>query len=464
MAAVATVECVAMSVSAKGHQTAPDEASDSPPQAISGIQLRSRHPPAPLVTTQRLSSDRSLSGSTDSGYISQSPTPEKARLEGGQGPITEELNLSASIFFTSRVRKLRCFDKEIPETTWHRFYDLKELFSKPLYDYVSKGRAKFTAISFKLKTLGEDEANAKTCVIVMCDKSISKRVKQYFNQAIVKAQFQPCDIYADEPPLEVIVYDRPPRPIASSGFADVYGHTWDTILTLVTLCGTMLRVCQGEETRVATLGGIIKATRAGGATEPYGMTAGHIVQQEQLENDEIDGDEPNKTRYDECEESGDEDYFPENECDIELDFTLDEGFGLDDVESTTVFPMATQHAGQNTIDWSRMGHISAVCRGERNNEQNLDWALVRIDDPSYYRPNLFVTGEEDKLHTIRGELREMTYTSVENRFEEDVVLLSGTGGLKRGILSRSRSFLLQAPGQRVIETYNLTLIDEAGKS
>src|SRR5436190_7827320 len=110
--------------------------------------------------------------------------------------------------FKNKVVKLVPFNKEIPEATQNRFYDLKELFDKPLYDYLSKSKARFGAISMKLKFLGESEETAGPWIIVLSDKAVSKKIRQFFNQPSVKGEYQPSDADCNLPSFELAVINR----------------------------------------------------------------------------------------------------------------------------------------------------------------------------------------------------------------------------------------------------------------
>jgi hypothetical protein len=82
------------------------------------------------------------------------------------------------------VTRLRIFEKYIPQSTKDRFSDLVELFSKPLYDYVSKVHNKFISISMRLIVLGERESDSKPRIVVMCDNDEMKRVKQFLRSTV----------------------------------------------------------------------------------------------------------------------------------------------------------------------------------------------------------------------------------------------------------------------------------------
>lgn len=93
---------------------------------------------------------------------------------------------------------------------------------------------------------------------------------------------------------------------------------------------------------------------------------------------------------------------------------------------------------------------------------NLDWALIDIDGPLLYRPNLLVVADQNHGHSIHGELIELHDKTVDAPGGQPVMVLTGTGGVKEGRLSTSLSFLMLAPGKRLTEAYTLTLCGGSG--
>lgn len=155
----------------------------------------------------------------DSGYASQASRSGGTTPENNTQP---EFTLQPRRLFGRKPIKLKPFNKEIPKQVEDRFSDLAELFDKPLFDYVSQLGAKFTAISIKLKILGENEASAKPWILVLCDRSIVKRVREYFNQSDVKQEYSPVNLDLNLPAFQVIVCDKPPRPIGANDSIEVY--------------------------------------------------------------------------------------------------------------------------------------------------------------------------------------------------------------------------------------------------
>jgi hypothetical protein len=98
--------------------------------------------------------------------------------------------------------------------------------------------------------LGESPSTAKPWIVVLCDASISKRVKKFFDQSWVKEECRPFD--SKEPQFNYIVHKRAPRPISGNKI-DIYGSVDEQFYEHLTSCGRLLQVGSGEQTRTIIL-------------------------------------------------------------------------------------------------------------------------------------------------------------------------------------------------------------------
>ncbi|KAK0741434.1 hypothetical protein B0T18DRAFT_432539 [Schizothecium vesticola] len=137
-----------------------------------------RAAPEPAVTRDLTPTKKSgeTTADHDSGYASIASTPHE---ENGGLPLPEPSRKEIE------APKPRPFDKPIPKSLTDRFFDLRVLYSKPLWKAVSKRRSNPGDISMKLKYLGASEEEAKLYIVVQCDKAVSKKVTKFFQQAYV---------------------------------------------------------------------------------------------------------------------------------------------------------------------------------------------------------------------------------------------------------------------------------------
>lgn len=186
---------------------------------------------------------------SDSGYASIGNTTDGSATDCSQD-FPDGVALRRSIF-ERKVTKLKLFDKEIPQMIQHRFHDLHELFERPLCDYLIKAKVNPNPISIKLKVLGESEATAKPWIVVLCNKTASKKIRHFFNQHHIKADYQPSNPDYFLPSFEVFVCNRPPRRMAGT---EIYGDNDER----ATMCGKIIKVGEAHQSRFATLSGLIQ--------------------------------------------------------------------------------------------------------------------------------------------------------------------------------------------------------------
>lgn len=421
-------------------------------RAITALTM-GRTPPADIPAAIKPSLEDRSSGAMDSGYNTAVVTPESGVPESCPNSFTDGIVLPGRRLFPSKVTKLKPFDQPIPQSTQNRFEDLNELFSKPLYNYLTKARVRYTGVSIKLKVLGESKTAAKPWIVVQCDRALIKKVKQFFNQQAVKSEYQPPDADSSLPSFEIFVFARPPRQIATTNYADIYGQS-DTA-SLLTLCGMTIKANKFDMDRVATIGGLIKVAISDKDFTLYGMTVCHIISQG---NPEEDLTMDCSSGEDNDEEDG---YLLEEEKFV-LDVHSEENSVPDDTDFTREVTSDRERIKQLSVPWSNIGHISMISSGAQDHDNNLDWALVEMDNPSLCRPNLLLPPHAAHECHVNQELKELTeLQNVASR--QTVVLSSGISGFKQGILSLSSSFLMLSPGKSFVKTYNLALSDRTGK-
>jgi hypothetical protein len=128
------------------------------PELKAAAPLTQSLPTAAVARTSELSLPEPQSvGSLDSGYASKTSTPDGSLVKNQHG-FADEFLAPFGGRFSRKTVKLRTFDRPIPESIQNRFYDLKELFDRPLYNYLAEKKVKFTAISIKLKVWGKTKS------------------------------------------------------------------------------------------------------------------------------------------------------------------------------------------------------------------------------------------------------------------------------------------------------------------
>ena len=189
----------------------------------------------------------------------------------------------------------------------------------------------------------------------------------------------------------------------------------------------------------------------------YGMTAGHILVEEP----------PNGYSFDQAnipnEEDDEDEGFYSGEEEYELDNILD---GYEEADDLAIIDNGTGPVPQNTqleLLWPMIGSVSATSNKGAKTEHDLDWALIDFDRVADYRPNLLVTLNRESTAARHRPLKE-NGKATEDGSSRRVLLLSGTDGVKSGMLSTSLSFLMMGPSKAFTKTYTLVLPHNSGES
>lgn len=406
------------------------------------------------------------SGNIDSGYgsttTSTSGTPAD-KPKPSPKDIESDLVLAPArkLFARHEPTKVQVFDVPIPQLTQDSFDDLMELWSQSLCKQLAKGKTSPIGLSIKLRVVGESREVAKCCVLIQGDKKSSTKVKQFFNKRNVKEAFQ-----ANLPGVGIIVCERPPKPFAA---IDVYGLHAN--LSTPTLCGLMINTGGDHNSKFATLGGVIKVT-ATKETKFYVLTTGHIVAHYKNQEVEIDSDhsdasedfndfaDDDSTLNDEGSGDGYDGFWFEGEEVFEL---VHSSIGDHDTSTAQLkreISRLAEAPSWNSEQWSKVGQVSTFSQINTKETRNFDWALIELDDPSQYRPNVLpFDGSEGnlKLSTLEPE-------SLPKGTKREVILKTGTSGQLEGQISAAKSYFLTAPGRSFVKAYDLVLKNEQGEA
>lgn len=217
----------------------------------------------------------------------------------------------------------------------------------------------------------------------------------------------------------------------------------------------LLHVLLSLEQELLTTRLEFRLVKPSGIVSLYGMTAGHILAQQPLEQygfDHVDihneGDEE-----DEGYDSGVEEY--------ELGDTFEGGEEAQDLAITgnTTRPFS-QNAQLGRL-WPKIGNVFAASNEGTITGQDHDWALIEFVRVADYLPNLLVPSNGEERTAKHRPLKE-NRKSAEDGSSRKVFLLSGTGGVKSGTLSTSLSFLMMGPAKAFTKTYTLVLPHGSG--
>jgi hypothetical protein len=379
----------------------------------------------------RKSRPANLHGPVDSGYGSFAPSPDtqKAEFVGQSLPGT----------------KLKYFNRSIPEQLNARFFDIKFLYTQPLLEAIRKKRRNAGDIGMKLKYLGLTEQSTELYIVIQCDKKTAKIVKKFFAQPHIDEELRPD--------FKVFVLDEELTRLADDDTIQVFADG----MPIKTWCGVPITMsCEVGPTASATLGGIVMVEDATGKKTLYGLTASHALSDIKATGlptpDVSDSDSESDLSDSESEASKEASNFSQLELSRSYEAPEEEVA----VRSSELIGMIAHH----TLDGPVPG--------------NFDWALVGLANIKLL-PNMIILADRSPPTPEHPKRRDSFATELQVRDQDNgihliwnasnshhgfvskpVSVISGHGP-QAGTLTFNTSSLLIAPGQKFVQTHDLSM-------
>ncbi|KAH8797455.1 hypothetical protein F5882DRAFT_349369 [Hyaloscypha sp. PMI_1271] len=345
--------------------------------------------------------------------------------------------------------KLQHFEISIPKLTQDRFADLRELYAETLNN-LTWGVSRRRGILMTLKVLGVSLSTATPWVFIQCDKTIAGSVRRFFKQPSVEADFKPANPDAYTPRFDIYVHELPPLPLrgkrpCKSPLHNDVNHTHEALevyceentkLSSRSLCGSKITVLINDTSKSATIGGLISIKTKEGAYRTVGITAGHFLAEEKpMADTEIN----EKSHLDLDAETFDD----------EEEFELDLGSLTHETPAFSAGKAAQSENGETIETLVAIGHVFKTSQNDLQHTPNLDWALFTIENSSFSLPNIVAS---HKLIQVADP---------DVRVSERMVYLStAMSGRISGMLSSSWSYLMLAPGNGLVRTNTLKMLDK----
>jgi hypothetical protein len=195
------------------------------------------------------------------------------------------------------IQGLTRFEKDVDETTSLYFEDIVQRLKGPLLVSLRKSKKNFRPFAIRLLVLGQDESSAKPYIVVFCPLCITGLVRKYFSMNASQRLCQPGK--AGPASFEVIVEGKPIQPTTSEHLYPISIRTGCPVGGHQRYRNIPLRIDGIGGTRYATMGGYIVITDKNETASIYGLTAGHSIVQDDLEEEvpsERASEEPNAER------------------------------------------------------------------------------------------------------------------------------------------------------------------------
>ncbi|KJZ68445.1 hypothetical protein HIM_12170 [Hirsutella minnesotensis 3608] len=360
------------------------------------------------------------------------------------------------------------FDKTVDDATLSRFEDIHRQIENPLLEYIleyirrKRSREKYRPIAVRLMVLGHSESAAKPCIVVLCPDPQAKLVRKFFDKESIRTLCRPPD--NEFPLFEVHVIGRPLEMKWAGDDIDVFiplvqesqGHANGTY------CGAPLTACLPSGARKrCTFGGILTTVSASGDTKLFGLTASHVLLDDDSDDWRSDGSATEIDASSDTVES-------QISCNI-LPYTLGEDYtGLSQVAEMPQLNTTNDDGPWPSFGLSKIGSITQdtlplgrSTAGNGESKGYYDWALI---DMLSYRPNRIQPRQpssspawDDGSLYPRDLVMGVLSSSTHQR--HSVHLLTASEGPKRGFLSTLPSKVLLAPGRAFVNTFVVTLED-----
>jgi hypothetical protein len=195
------------------------------------------------------------------------------------------------------IKGLTRFENHVDETTSLYFEDIVQRLKGPLLVSLRKSKKNFRPLAIRLLVLGREESSAKPYIVVFCPACISDLVRNYFRRGTPKRLCQPGK--AGPASFDVIVEGNPIQPTTSEHLCPIFIYTGCLASGPQRYRNIPLRIDGIGGTRYATMGGYILITDKNETVSIYGLTAGHSIVKDDLEEEvpsEHASEEPNAER------------------------------------------------------------------------------------------------------------------------------------------------------------------------
>ncbi|KAF4508093.1 hypothetical protein G6O67_004519 [Ophiocordyceps sinensis] len=397
--------------------------------------------PCQPASGHRLMDPQSTDKGHDSGYGSQSGVSDEPSGKSTQGSSLGNDGDKGRLMPALRgLGNLREFDQSVNDATLSRFQHIHAQIENPLLSYIRRKRStkKYRPMAVRLMVLGRSEHVAKPCIVILCPDKQAKTVRKFFNKDTVKTLCRPED--CSLPSFDVFVVGRPLEMKGAEegvGVSVLRGET-------ETYCGAPITIClpSGAERR-CTFGGMLAAVSPNGDTKLYGLTAGHVLLDEDAETD-MSGSE-SEASLDVLEKQ----HLPWSSRTASEDDTraaqVAEGVDWDSPDMTT---------SSRALELTKLGCISKDSWRPKDGQHDAyyDWALI---DMLSYKPNRV----GPKLSSTNFQ-HLVAATPGRSGNRQPVLVMTGSKGLKQGSLSHLPSRVLLGHGQEFINAFILNVDSE----
>ncbi|KAK1699854.1 hypothetical protein BDP55DRAFT_626543 [Colletotrichum godetiae] len=367
--------------------------------------------PAPDRVTPSAKSSSVSQDFTDSGYSSpDDPTvsDSQVRVQDSKQPRPKGIPVKLG------GQNLFRFKGTPSKQTNDRFNYVIDQIEPLLLARLKKTGSRVGPMAFRTMILGTNEEDAGEYIVVLCPKKLLETVNDFFDKTkIIKELCEPTE---QTPRLSIIVEGREPRLTAkllrsllSIDHSHVDSNSWVTKKE-PKICGCSLRLTGNQKNgKTATFGGMIKVMDTAGESKLYGMTVGHVFNEDKTTSSE-------ETSLESC-----------NRASLAKS-KLELGYGHE--------------------VWEEFRTCQVLKKDESQEEgPDFDWALVESDGFLLLGPN----------NNMRYSLTTDSGTFLGDEPYQEVEMIAGTDETRPGLLARGSARFWSGTAGASTPAYILTL-------
>jgi len=296
------------------------------------------------------------------------------------------------------IRVYQNAERKIPDEHRSRFPVIQELFRRNVQQ-TPKFSDSMEFITYELRMCGLSEVDATPSILVFCPAKLLKALKSLLTKDRLKAQYHPEEDKAAHLPRFNLYFWAQTMELLWSALVK-YGTATHSQEDGVpdSLCGAQVVFDKGEQ-RCSTLACTLFVNG-----DCYGLTTAHVI--------------PESPPSPICDTSVglelDDDEGTESEDDDEYD--LPDEVGMAETasrpgpresasiigEQETAPNPDTQHPSTSYASMECEVHMPPHTADWQSRHANLDWALLKIRDPSLWLPNVYLDPRTDKPVKISG--------------------------------------------------------------
>jgi hypothetical protein len=288
-------------------------------------------------------------------------------------------NPRAPVFYGRDLKHMRIFNQEVDEAVHRRFREVHEQLEPVLLNFMSKERIAYRSTGIRLLVLGATEDEAKPWIIVHCPHSARKKTRKFLKKDLIMSICQgssSCQIKFDLavcPSLEKSDSEDPD---------EVFIEEDDSRTPEARI--PQIKIIQSGTARYATMGGFVSVTVAHEKKLVYGLTAGHIVPTEDLDDKDVCMSLSEDSEDDESDDERDNDSNSSSFDHKPVCFSLNAESRPSLRDSFAVGDEGLNDKHRHS--WANLGQMSRVSYSTR--AQDHDWALIELTTTQTERLNV----------------------------------------------------------------------------